>query len=135
MVGVLVVSHGNLAKAMLECVDMLVGVPEQLGYVGIYPEDEPASFYKRLQEKASEIDTGEGIVALVDIFGGTPNNSVARLSLERNIRIITGMNLPMLLAVATERKDTTSQAELVDLLLGTVPDEIKEFILESEQDA
>ena len=135
MVGVLVVSHGNLAQAMLECVDMLVGIPEQFDHTGIQPGEDPENFYKKLQEKAKEIDTGDGIVALVDLYGGTPNNNVVRLSMERNIRIITGINLPMVMAAAVEREETTTQAELVDLLIKTGSSEITEFILEKKQDA
>jgi PTS system mannose-specific IIA component len=127
MVGILVVSHGNLAQAMLECVDMLVGVPEQFACIGIQPGEDPEAFYKNLQVKAAAIDSGEGLVALVDLYGGTPNNNVARLSVERNVRIITGMNLPMVMAAAMERTETSTQAELVEGLLKSAPGEIMEF--------
>jgi mannose/fructose/sorbose-specific phosphotransferase system IIA component len=134
MVGILIVSHGNLAQAMLECVDMLVGVPEQFAYAGIQPEESPEDFYKKLQEKAGEMDTGDGLVALVDLYGGTPNNNVARLSMERNVRIITGINLPMVMAAAMERTESTTQTELVEILLQTGPGEIMEFKLGNSQD-
>ena len=133
MVGVLVVSHGNLAQSMLECVDMLVGVPGQFACVGIQYGEAPENFYNKLREKAEEIDTGDGIIALVDLYGGTPNNNVVRLSMERNIRVITGMNLPMVMAAAVEREETTTLAELVDLLLKTGQNEIMEFILQESR--
>jgi PTS system mannose-specific IIA component len=132
MVGVLVVSHGNLAQAMLECVDMLVGVPDQFAALGIQNGEAPEDFYKALQDKAAEIDSGEGLVALVDLYGGTPNNNVARLSMERNIRIITGINLPMVMAAAMERTETSTQDELVEGLLKTGPGEIMEFKMEKK---
>jgi mannose/fructose/sorbose-specific phosphotransferase system IIA component len=132
MVGILVVSHGNLAQAMLECVDMLVGIPEQFACIGIQPGEAPENFYKNLQEKAAETDSGEGLVALVDLYGGTPNNNVARLSMERNVRIITGMNLPMVMAAAMERTETSTQAELVEGLLKTGSGEIMEFKMEKK---
>ena len=135
MVGILVVSHGNLAQAILECVDMLVGIPEQFAAVGIQNGEDPDNFYKQLQKKAQQIDTGDGIIALVDLYGGTPNNNTVRLSMERNIRIITGVNLPMVMAAAVEREDTTTMTELVNLLLKTGSSEIMEFILEKKKDA
>ena len=133
MVGVLVVSHGNLAQSMLECVDMLVGVPEQFAGVGIQSDETPENFFENLRKKAEEIDTGDGILALVDLYGGTPNNNVVRLSMERTMRIITGMNLPMIMAAAVEREENTTLAELVELLLKTGPSEIMEFILQESR--
>ncbi|MDR1507686.1 MAG: PTS sugar transporter subunit IIA [Treponema sp.] len=132
MVGILVVSHGNLAQSMLECVDMLVGVPEQFAGVGIQPGEAPEEFYKNLQEKASGVDSGDGLVALVDLYGGTPNNNVARLSMEKNVRIITGVNLPMVMAAAMERTETSTQADLVEGLLKTGAGEIMEFKMEKK---
>lgn len=132
MVGILIVSHGNLAKAMLECVDMLVGIPEQFAGLGIENGEDPEAFYQKLREKAAELDTGDGIVALVDLYGGTPNNNVARLSMERNIRIITGMNLPMVMAAAMERDETSSQQELIESLIKTASGEVMEFRIETK---
>jgi mannose/fructose/sorbose-specific phosphotransferase system IIA component len=132
MVGILVVSHGNLAQAMLECVDMLVGIPEQFVCAGIRPDEAPEDFYKNLREKAAQVDSGDGVIALVDLYGGTPNNNVVRLSMERNIRIITGMNLPMVMAAVMERTETSTQAELVEGLLKTGSGEIMEFKMEKK---
>jgi PTS system mannose-specific IIA component len=132
MVGILVVSHGNLAQAMLDCVNMLVGVPGQFSCVGIQPGEAPEEFYKNLQKKADEVDSGEGLVALVDLYGGTPNNNVARLSMEKNVRIITGINLPMVMAAAMERTENSTQEELVEVLLKTGPGEIMEFKMDKK---
>jgi PTS system mannose-specific IIA component len=84
------------------------------------------------EQKAEEVDTGEGVVALVDLYGGTPNNNVARLSTERNIRIVTGVNLSMVMYAAMERTDTSTQQELVEGLLNIGVKEITEFKLEQK---
>lgn len=128
MVGVLMVSHGAFAKEALKSADMLVGNAEQLAAEGVFPGDTPDDLCERLMKLCDELDTGDGIVALVDIYGGTPNNSCFRLKHGgRNIRILTGLNLPMVIYAITERTEEMTQAELVEGLKSIGKDEIKEF--------
>ena len=121
------VSHGDLAKAYVDSAAMLVGDPEQLQTAGVYPDDTPEAFYLRVEGCVKETDTGEGVVALVDLFGGTPNNVVARLSRVYNIKIVTGANLPMVMYAICERTEEMTQQELVDGLLATGLEGIAEF--------
>jgi len=127
MIGVVIVSHGDLARALVDSTSMLVGTPEQLSYTGIYPGDAPEEFYGRLVRCVEEVDTGDGVVVLVDLYGGTPNNNVARLSREKNIRIVTGANLPMAMYVCMERTQETTLREMVDGLIATGTEGISEF--------
>jgi len=127
MVGIIVVSHGDLAKAYVDSATMLVGEPEQLSIAGIYPGDSPETFYSLVEQCIKDSDTGDGVVALTDLYGGTPNNMVARLSREYNIRILTGANLPMVMYAITERTEDMTTQELVDGLLTTGLEGIEEF--------
>jgi PTS system fructose IIA component. len=127
MVGVVVISHGALAQELVNTAAMLVGKGENLEFVGINPDDDPEEFYKKVVMAAERVDTGKGVVALVDIYGGTPNNTVYHAAKTKNIRIVTGVNVPMVIYAVTERNDEMSQDELVEGLIRTGRSEISEF--------
>ena len=127
MIGVLVATHGSLAKEFLNSAAMLVGEGEQIDSVCLLPGREPEDFLRECEEKAEKLDTGEGVVALVDIPGGTPNNTMIRLSKSRNIRILTGVNLPMVMIAVFERYDGMTEEELVSALLESGKEQITEF--------
>ncbi len=127
MVGIIVVSHGMYASEAVKSAAMLVGHGDQLACEGVHGDDTPELFYERVCKIAEQVDDGNGVVALVDLFGGTPNNTVFQLKREKNVRIVTGFNLPMLIYAITERTPATTQAELVEGLLQIGASEIKEF--------
>jgi PTS system mannose-specific IIA component len=127
MVGIIIISHAGLAEALVDSAGMLVGKAEQLTWEGIYPEDTPEGFYERVLKSAKQVDTGDGIVALADLYGGTPNNTIFKLSREMNVRIITGVNLPMVMYAIAERLPETTQQELVEGLIAAGIEGIEEF--------
>jgi len=127
MVGIIVVSHGLFASEAVKSAAMLVGRGEKMACEGVLETDTPETFYKRVHKIVEEVDGGDGVVALVDLFGGTPNNTVFQLKREKNVRIITGFNLPMLIYAITERNEETTQDELVKALMSVGASEIKEF--------
>ena len=127
MVGIIVVSHGKMAEEAVKSAAMLVGESDTLASEGVYEGDTPEAFYERVSIAAAGVDDGSGVVALVDLFGGTPNNTVFRLKRERNVRIVTGFNMPMLIYAVTERTPEMTQAEIVEGLLSIGATEIKEF--------
>ena len=90
-------------------------------------KDVPEDFLALAEEKVNQLDTGDGVVALVDITGGTPNNTMFRLKMTRNMRIVTGVNLPMVMYCVMERYDGMSMDELVEALLENGKQEISEF--------
>lgn len=129
MVGVVIVTHGGLAQALIDSAAMLVGEPQQMAAVGIHPGDAPDEFYKRVEQAISEVDTGQGVVALADLYGGTPNNNVARAGFGRNVRLVTGVNLPMVVYAAMERSEESTLQQLVDGLIATGNEGISEFMI------
>jgi len=127
MIGVIIVSHGALAQELANTAEMLVGKGENVEFVGINPGENPDEFYEKVVAAAERVDTGKGVVALVDIYGGTPGNIVYRASKVKNIRIVTGVNVPMIIYAFTERTDEMTQDELVEGLIKTGRSEISEF--------
>ena len=127
MIGILIASHGDLAKALIDSAYMLVGEAEQIIGAGLYPGESPDDFYDRLASCVDKLDTGDGVVAIVDVFGGTPCNTVVRLSREKNIRVVAGANMPMMLYACMERTETTSLQEMAAGLLEAGAEGVCEF--------
>lgn len=127
MIGVLVATHGLLAKELLNSAGMLVGSGEQMSYCCVLPGQPPEEFRHQVEQEVVALDQGEGVVALVDIAGGTPNNTLFMLSKSHRIRIVVGVNLPMVMCATVERWDGMSMDELVQMLIQTGKNEVAEF--------
>ncbi len=108
MVGIAVISHGDMCKGILNSVSMVAGTMRQTESVSLKEGESPDYYRKRVKETIERLDTGEGVLVLVDLIGGTPFNTICALSKELNVHIITGMNLAMLITASLERtKDMT----------------------------
>lgn len=127
MIGVIVATHGLMAKEMLNSAAMLVGEGEQMGYACLLSGQDPDDFLAKCEEAVTSVDTGDGVVALVDIPGGTPNNTMFRLSKSHSLRIVTGVNLPMVMLCVLERYDGQTADELVETLLSEGQAAVTEF--------
>ena len=127
MIGVIVATHGKLAEELLNSAAMLVGKGEQMDSTCVLPTMSPEEFLEETEKKVAALESGEGVVALVDIMGGTPNNTLFRLSKKYNIRIVTGVNLSMVMYCVLERYEGMTVEELVSALLETGKNEIGEF--------
>lgn len=102
MVGVLILTHGKLADGLKNSVEMIMGQNESFNTLGLYEGDDFYEFKENVLEHISLLDTGEGVLVLVDLFGASPYNSVMFnyqeiKSREKNVRLITGVNLPMVI--------------------------------------
>jgi PTS system mannose-specific IIA component len=106
LVGILVVSHGNMAEGMIDAARMIVGIMEGVASVSLKEEDAVEDLMGRIEAALNEVDQGDGALILVDAFGASPFNASARLALNRKnkVEVITGMNLPMLLELAVQRE-------------------------------
>lgn len=114
MVGILLVSHGALCQQLIHSVATIAGEPEQCLAVDLRDGESPDSYRQRVEEALKRLDTGSGVLALVDMIGGTPYNTVAYLSRSAHIQFVTGMNMPMLIFLAMERKEQSQMDELAD---------------------
>lgn len=105
MIGLVLVTHGNLAKEFLSAMQHVVGVQQQIDTVCIGPEDDMEMRRNEIMEKVNQTNSGEGVVLLTDMFGGTPSNLALSIMDRANVEILAGINLPMLIKIATLRKD------------------------------
>ncbi|WP_248927957.1 PTS sugar transporter subunit IIA [Paenibacillus hamazuiensis] len=110
MIGVLVVTHGQLSKYLLETASMFVSDTDLVGAVTFSPGQGSEDLEAAVREAVAEISTGDGILALVDLPGGTPAKAVSALLLENeHIEIVTGVNVPMLAEVLMYRESMNLQ--------------------------
>ena len=111
MIGVLIVTHGEIGKSMLESAGQILGgVPKQVSTLSAWRHDDPDDLAGRARELAASINTGDGVLVLTDIFGATPGNVVSRLLQDGKVEGVSGLSLPMLLRVLTSRNGSLSGA-------------------------
>jgi PTS system mannose-specific IIA component len=101
MIGTLVVSHGQLAQELVAAAEMIVGEISHIQAVSIGWHDDVNDARKEIERRIAEVDAGAGVVILTDMFGGTPSNISLSFLEGKKIEVITGVNLPMLLKLAT----------------------------------
>lgn len=104
MVGVLIVSHGRLAEALISEVQFLNGNLQGVKGVSVWPKESEEEAKDRIQKKMAEVDEGDGIVILTDILGGTPTNLSMAFLRDERVEVVTGVNIPMLLTLLSYRK-------------------------------
>jgi len=104
-IGVVIVSHGRLGEEMLQAVRLIVPDPPPFLAVGIQPEQRVDEVRAAIAKALDEADTGDGVLVLTDMFGGTPSNVSLSFLGERHIEVVTGVNLPMLIKLATLRAE------------------------------
>jgi mannose PTS system EIIA component len=117
MVGLVVATHGRLAEEILHTAEGIVGPLENCEAVSIGAGLSMEDCRSRLGEAIRRVDLGEGVLVLTDMFGGTPAN-LALTFLDDRIEVVTGVNLPMILKLATARAEKLTlqaAAELVTL--------------------
>lgn len=113
MIGIVVVSHGDLASALVRAAEMIAGPQERLFAVDIGPDDSAEALAATLDAVLRSIEP-EPALMLVDLLGGTPYNVAARRGMDRRRVCVAGVNLPMLLEIVVSRGDR-SVADLAAL--------------------
>lgn len=115
MIGIVLAAHGALPNAFLESLNMILGDIEQTVTVSLMPGDSLEGLIDRIREAVHQVNTGEGVLIFLDLFGGTPANASALLTQEiQNVHAVTGVNLPMLAEVFLLRQSETNVAQLAD---------------------
>jgi len=104
--GIVVVTHGNLARELMHAVEMILGPQERMQAVCLLPGDNVDDTRDRLSVAIRECDAGEGVLLLTDMFGGTPSNLALAFFAEGKVEVVMGVNLPMLLKLASIRMGT-----------------------------
>jgi len=103
LIGIVIVAHGGLAKEYLAAVEHVVGRQPALMAIAIGPEDDRDAKQDEICAAANEVDIGDGVVVVTDLFGGSPSNLSLRACAPANRRILYGANLPMLIKLAKSR--------------------------------
>ena len=99
------VTHGNVANEFISAMQHVVGKQEQIAPVCIGPEDDMEMRRAEILKKVEEVNDGSGVVVLTDMFGGTPSNLAISIMDRAPVEIIAGVNLPMLIKLASLRKE------------------------------
>ena len=106
MIGILLMTHGMLGESLLHCASHILGSrPRQLAQIGVTPQDDPQLILPLAIRLARSVDSGEGLIVMTDIFGGTPSNVATHLLVPGRVEGIAGVNLPMLIRALTYRNE------------------------------
>lgn len=104
MIGMILVTHGRLAAEFVAALEHVVGAQSQIAAVCIGPEDDMEQRRQEILHRIAEVDSGDGAVLLTDMFGGTPSNLAISVMDRAKIEVIAGVNLPMLIKLASLRQ-------------------------------
>ncbi len=105
MIGMVLVTHGRLAVEFLAALEHVVGRQKQIQTVTIGPEDDMDMRRGEIIAAVKEVDSGDGVVVLTDMFGGTPSNLAISVMGTCRTEVVAGINLPMLIKLASVRGD------------------------------
>ena len=97
------VTHGRLAEEFVAATEHVVGHQEQIRAISIGPDDDMEMRRDEIMEATAEVNTGDGVVILTDMFGGTPSNLAISLLEKDKVEVLAGINLPMLIKLASVR--------------------------------
>jgi len=112
MIGMVLVTHGRLAAEFISALEHVVGPQRNIAAVCIGPEDDMERRRQDILRSVEEVNTGDGVVLLTDMFGGTPSNLAISIMDKAKVEVIAGVNLPMLIKLASLR-ESESLAEAV----------------------
>ena len=103
MIGLVLVTHGRLAEELRSAMEHVVGVQRHVCTVCIGPDDDIEGRRAEIRRCIGEVDTGDGVVLLTDMFGGTPSNVAMSMLTGKDVEVIGGVNLPMLVKLGKIR--------------------------------
>lgn len=103
MIGLVLVTHGRLADELKAALEHVVGPQEKVEAVSIGPDDDIERRRQDILEAVGRVESGAGVVLLTDMFGGTPSNLAISVMDGRSVEVIAGVNLPMLVKLASIR--------------------------------
>lgn len=105
MIGLVIVTHGGLASEFRNALEHVVGRQTQLETVAIGPDDDAAARRQDILDAVRRVENGSGVIILTDMFGGTPSNLAISVMDEANAEVIAGINLPILVKLASIRTE------------------------------
>ena len=118
MIGIVIVAHGGLAREYLSAGEHVVGIQPGIVAVAIEAEHDRDRKQAEICTAADDVDAGDGVVVVTDLYGGSPSNLSMRACQPENRRILYGMNLPMLIKLAKSRHRPVPEAVRAALEAG-----------------
>ena len=109
MIGLVLVTHGDLAREFVKALEHVVGPQKQVAVICIGPEDDMERRRSDILEAVAQVSDGSGVVILTDMFGGTPSNLAISVMNGGSIEVIAGVNLPLLVKLAKVRGEKPMQ--------------------------
>jgi mannose PTS system EIIA component len=110
MIGALVVTHGHLGQELVAAAEMIVGEISHIKAVTIGWHDDVNDAQSEIEKHISEVESGNGVLILTDMFGGTPSNIALSFHNPGTVDILTGVNLPMIIKIANQKEGDTLQS-------------------------
>ncbi len=110
MIGIVIVAHGGLAREYLAAVEHVMGRQSGMRAISIGADDDRAAKQTEICEAANAVDTGDGVVIVTDMFGGSPSNLSLRACRPNGRRILYGANLPLLIKLTKSRGKSVPEA-------------------------
>jgi len=105
MIGILIIAHGTLGESLIHCASHVLNKrPPRLRQLGVTAQDDPLLLLPQARALVKELDDGDGVLILSDIYGASPCNLVCKLVVPDRIEAVAGVNLPMLIRALTYRE-------------------------------
>ncbi len=105
MVGLLIISHCDLGRELLNAAELILGKLDNVDTVCISTTAKSEELLSSISAKIEALDKGKGVLILTDMFGGTPSNLSLSFLQDDKVEVLTGVNLPMVIAVAQDREE------------------------------
>ena len=104
MIGILLITHGTLGESLIHCASHVLNKrPPRLRQLGITAQDDPPLLLPQARKLVKELDEGDGVLILSDMYGGSPANIAVKLLIPGKVEGVAGVNLPMLIRVLSYR--------------------------------
>ena len=107
MIGLVIVTHGDLAIELKRATEHVVGPQEAIRTICIGPDDDMERRRDDIRKAVDSVESGKGVILLTDMFGGTPSNLAISMLRDGAVEVVAGVNLPMLIKLAEARRDAT----------------------------
>ncbi|MFO1184815.1 MAG: PTS sugar transporter subunit IIA [Bauldia sp.] len=114
MIGLVLVTHGRLADEFRAALEHVVGRQEQLESIAIGPDDDMERRRQDIVDAVARVNTGDGVIVLTDMFGGTPSNLSISVMAPGSVEVVAGVNLPMLIKLASVRGERPLASAIAD---------------------
>ncbi|MCF6316254.1 MAG: PTS fructose transporter subunit IIA [Marinosulfonomonas sp.] len=118
MIGIVIVAHGGLAREYLSAVEHVVGKQTGIRTIAIENDCDRVGKQAEIRAAADEVDTGDGVVVVTDMYGGSPSNLSLGACCKKDRKIMYGANLPMLVKLAKSRQKPFDEAVSAALIAG-----------------